>query len=95
MKIARWISRGSFLFLLLYVGAPWRPLVRFLTPMTVHGQTRMPVNAALAPDDKDLSPEGIEGVLDKDFPEMFERCRKMIAERQENPTDTAPVGTST
>lgn len=49
MRIARWISRGSFLFLILYVGAPWRPLVRFLTPMTVHAQNRMPVNAALAP----------------------------------------------
>ena len=45
------------------------------------------VNSALAPDDPDLSPEGMEGVLEKDIPEMFERCRKMIAERRENPTD--------
>jgi cytochrome P450 len=45
------------------------------------------VNSALAPDDKDLSPEGIEGVLANDIPEMFERCRKMIEDRQANPTD--------
>ncbi len=45
------------------------------------------MNASLAADDPDLAPEGIEGVLDKDFPEMFERCRQMIADRRENPTD--------
>jgi cytochrome P450 len=45
------------------------------------------VNSALAPDDKDLSPEGIEGVLANDIPEMFERCRKMIEDRQANPTE--------
>ena len=45
------------------------------------------MNAALAPDDKDLAPEGMDGVLQKDIPEMFERCRRLIADRQENPTD--------
>ena len=45
------------------------------------------VNSVLAPDDKDLSPEGIAGVLAKDIPEMFERCGRMIAERRESPTD--------
>jgi cytochrome P450 len=45
------------------------------------------VNSALAPDDKDLSPEGIDGVLEKDFPDMFERCRKMIKDREASPTD--------
>jgi len=45
------------------------------------------VNSTLAPDDVDLSPEGIEGVLEKEIPEMFERCRKMIEDRQANPTD--------
>jgi cholest-4-en-3-one 26-monooxygenase len=45
------------------------------------------MNSALAPDDPDLAPEGIEGVLDKDFPEMFERCRALIAERRARPTD--------
>jgi cholest-4-en-3-one 26-monooxygenase len=45
------------------------------------------VNSALAPDDPDLAPEGIAGVMEKDVPEMFERCRRLIAERTERPTD--------
>jgi cholest-4-en-3-one 26-monooxygenase len=45
------------------------------------------MNSSLAPDDPDLAPEGIEGVLEKDIPELFERCRAKIAERRENPTD--------
>ncbi len=45
------------------------------------------VNSALAPDDEDLSPGGIEGVLEQEIPEMFERCREMIADRQVSPTD--------
>jgi cytochrome P450 len=44
-------------------------------------------NSALAPDDPDLAPEGVEGVIGKDLPELFERCRKMIADRRANPTD--------
>ena len=45
------------------------------------------VNSTLAPDDKDLAPEGVEGVLEKDIPEIFERCKELIADRRENPTD--------
>jgi cytochrome P450 len=45
------------------------------------------MNAALAPDDEELAPEGIQGVLENDFPVMFERCRKLIAERREHPTE--------
>jgi cholest-4-en-3-one 26-monooxygenase len=45
------------------------------------------MNSTLAAGDVDVSPEGIEGVLEKDIPEIFERCRKLIADRQENPTD--------
>ncbi len=45
------------------------------------------MNSALAPDDPDLAPEGIEGVLAKDIPEMFERCGRLIADRRENPTE--------
>jgi cytochrome P450 len=44
-------------------------------------------NSTMAPDDPDLAPEGVEGILEKDLPELFERCRKMIAERREHPTD--------
>jgi cholest-4-en-3-one 26-monooxygenase len=45
------------------------------------------MNSALGAGDVDISPEGVEGVMEKDIPEIFERCRKLIAERQENPTD--------
>jgi cholest-4-en-3-one 26-monooxygenase len=45
------------------------------------------MNSALAPDDPDLAPEGVQGVLEKDIPELFERCRAIIAERLEHPTD--------
>jgi cytochrome P450 len=45
------------------------------------------MNSTLSGDDKDLNPEGIDGVLEKDIPEIFERCGQMIAERRANPTD--------
>jgi cytochrome P450 len=45
------------------------------------------MNSTLSGDDKDLNPEGIEGVLQKDIPEIFERCGRMIAERREHPTE--------
>jgi cholest-4-en-3-one 26-monooxygenase len=45
------------------------------------------MNSALGAGDADISPEGIEGVMEKDIPEIFERCRRLIAERQQNPTD--------
>jgi len=45
------------------------------------------MNSTLSGDDKDLNPEGIEGVLEKDIPEIFERCGRMIAERREHPTE--------
>ena len=45
------------------------------------------MNAALGGGDPELDPEGIDGMIEKDVPEMFERCGKLIAERRENPTD--------
>ena len=45
------------------------------------------MNSTLGAGDPDLNPDGIEGVVDKDIPEIFERCREMIADRRENPTD--------
>jgi cytochrome P450 len=45
------------------------------------------MNSTLGSSDPDLNPGGIQGAVDKDIPEIFERCRKMIAERRERPTD--------
>ncbi len=45
------------------------------------------MNSTLGAADPDLNPDGFEGAVQKDIPEVFERCRKLIAERQENPTD--------
>jgi cytochrome P450 len=45
------------------------------------------MNSALGAGDPDLNPGGVESVAQKDIPEIFERCRQMIAERRENPTD--------
>jgi cytochrome P450 len=45
------------------------------------------VNSMLGAGDPDLNPYGFEGAVERDVPELFERCRKLIAERQENPTD--------
>jgi len=45
------------------------------------------MNSTLGAGDADLSPEGIEGVMTHDVPEIFERCKRLIAERRERPTD--------
>jgi cytochrome P450 len=43
--------------------------------------------ASLGAGDPDLNPHGFEGAVEIVVPEIFEHCRKLIAERQENPTD--------
>jgi cytochrome P450 len=45
------------------------------------------MNSTLGASDPDLNPDGVDGALDKDIPEIFARCGRLIAERQENPTD--------
>jgi cytochrome P450 len=45
------------------------------------------MNTTLGLGDPDLNPGGIEAILERDIPEIFERCRAMIAERREDPTD--------
>jgi cytochrome P450 len=45
------------------------------------------VNSSLGLGDEDLNPGGLDQILQEDIPELFERCRVMIAERRENPTD--------
>ena len=45
------------------------------------------MNMMLGAGDPDLNPDGFDGAVNKDIPEIFELCRKLIAERQEHPTD--------
>jgi cholest-4-en-3-one 26-monooxygenase len=45
------------------------------------------MNSTLGAGDPDLNPDGFDGAVNKDIPVIFELCRKLIAERQANPTD--------
>ena len=45
------------------------------------------MNRILAANDVDVNPEGMDAVMQRDLPEVFERARKLIEERRENPTD--------
>ena len=45
------------------------------------------MNSTLGAADPDLNPHGFEGAVERDVPEIFERCRKLIDARRENPTD--------
>jgi cytochrome P450 len=45
------------------------------------------MNSILGAGDDDLNPEGLKAVIEKDVPEVFEQCRKLIEARVENPTD--------
>jgi cholest-4-en-3-one 26-monooxygenase len=45
------------------------------------------MNTALSAGDPDINPEGAQVVMERDVPEIFERCRKLIEERREHPTD--------
>jgi cytochrome P450 len=45
------------------------------------------MNATLGGGDQDLNPEGIEAIMGKLVPEIFERCKKLIDARRESPTD--------
>jgi len=45
------------------------------------------MNKTLGAADPDINPDGFEGAIEKDVPEIFERCRHLIAARQQNPTD--------
>jgi cytochrome P450 len=45
------------------------------------------MNSTLGAADPDLNPDGFDGAVNKDIPEIFERCQKLIAARREHPTD--------
>ena len=43
------------------------------------------MNSLLAFGDPDLNPKGPESIMQEEIPQIFERCRVLIAERRENP----------
>jgi cholest-4-en-3-one 26-monooxygenase len=45
------------------------------------------MTATLGASDPDLNPEGVAAVMQRDVPEIFERCNRLIAARREQPTD--------
>ncbi len=45
------------------------------------------MNTILQAGDPDATPEGTQTVMERDVPEVFERCGRLIAERREKPTD--------
>jgi cholest-4-en-3-one 26-monooxygenase len=45
------------------------------------------MNETLGAGDPDLNPEGTASVMEREVPEIFARCQRLIAERRENPTD--------
>ncbi|MGZ6707739.1 MAG: cytochrome P450 [Solirubrobacteraceae bacterium] len=45
------------------------------------------MNTVLGAGDPDLNPEGTEAVMQRDIPEIFERCQRLIADRRARPTD--------
>src|SRR5271165_1972435 len=45
------------------------------------------MNSTLGASDPELNPGGRNGVRENDIPEIFERCRRLIAERRQMPTD--------
>jgi cytochrome P450 len=45
------------------------------------------MNTTLGAGDPDINPEGVEVVMQRDVPEIFERCGRLMAARRENPTD--------
>jgi cytochrome P450 len=45
------------------------------------------MNSTLALADPDVNPHGTGSLLDDNIPEIFDRCRRLIADRREHPTD--------
>jgi cytochrome P450 len=45
------------------------------------------MNSIMGAGDPDVNPGGVESVMEKDVPELFDRVGRLIAERRENPTD--------
>jgi len=45
------------------------------------------MNAIVGAGDPDATPEGAQVVMEREVPQVFERCGRLIAERRETPTD--------
>jgi len=45
------------------------------------------MNSILGAGDPELNPDGPASVMERDVPEIFERCRRLIADRRADPTD--------
>jgi cytochrome P450 len=45
------------------------------------------MNAVIAAGDDEVNPEGPDAIMERDVPEIFDRCRALIEERREKPTD--------
>jgi cytochrome P450 len=45
------------------------------------------MTTTLGAGDPDLNPDGVDIVMQRDLPEIFERCTRLIAERREHPSD--------
>jgi len=45
------------------------------------------MNATLGAADPELNPRGLKSVMRNEIPEIFERCRRLIAERRDHPAD--------
>jgi len=45
------------------------------------------MNALVSAGDPDVTPEGAQMVMEREVPEVFARCARLIAERRETPTD--------
>jgi cytochrome P450 len=45
------------------------------------------MNTTLGAGDPDLNPEGVQSIIEREVPQIFEKCRRLIAERRERPTD--------
>jgi cytochrome P450 len=56
-------------------------------PRSEDGAWATLMNTALAGDDPDLNPEGIDSIVVNQIPEIFRRCSEMIAARREQPTN--------
>ena len=45
------------------------------------------INAIVGAGDPDATPDGAQSVMEREVPELFERCGRLIAERRASPTD--------